>query len=270
MWEKVKDSACYLQRYIKKPIDIAIVLGSGLGGFKKTIQIEKCFLYENIPHFPKTTVEGHDGKLIFGNLKGKTLLLMCGRFHYYEGYSMEQVTFPIRVFYQLGIKNLIVSNAAGGVNSQFQVGDIMFIRDHINLFPEHPLRGNNNNKFGPRFLDMSKSYDEKFLSIALQVSKKKNIVAHQGVYVGLQGPTFETPSEYRMIRFLGADAVGMSTVPEIIVARHQGMRCFGISIICDLGGENLFCSVSHEDVLKISNKSIFNIIPIIQGLVYEL
>lgn len=268
MWEKIKVSVEYLKRYIKQPIDVAIVLGSGLSNLKKIIQKKHCFIYENIPYFPKTTIEGHEGKLIFGNLNGKNVLVMCGRFHYYEGYSMKEITFPIRVFHQLGIKNLIVSNAAGGVNTQFQVGDLMLIRDHINLFPEHPLRGNN--KFGPRFVDMLKTYDEEFLSIALQTSKKQNIVLHQGVYVGLQGPTFETPSEYKMIRLLGGDAVGMSTVPEIIVARHQDMRCFGISIICDLGGENIFNPLSHKDVLKISNKSIFNVIPIIEELVTKI
>lgn len=271
MCDKVKETVLYLKHYIKNhPIDVALILGSGLGDLYKEIQIKDCFLYEKIPNFPKTTVKGHDGKLIFGTLKGKSLLLMCGRFHYYEGYSMQEVTFPIRVFYQLGIKNLIVLNAAGGVNKKFKIGDIMLIRDHINLFPEHPLRGKNDDNLGPRFLDMSKTYDEEFLSIALKVAQKHNICIHQGIYVGLQGPTFETPSEYRMINFLGGDAVGMSTVPEIIVARHQGMKCLGISIICDLGSENMICSVSHEDVLRISNKSICNLIPIVQGFLSEL
>lgn len=270
MWEKIKESVSYLQRYIKNPIDVACILGSGLGNLYKEMQIEDCFLYENIPNFPKTTVKGHDGKLIFGNWKNKFLLVMCGRFHYYEGYSIEEVTFPIRVFAQLGIKNLIVSNAAGGVNPRFKIGDIMLIRDHINLFPQHPLRGRNDDNIGPRFLDMSKAYDEEFLSIGVKIAQQYNISIYKGVYVGLQGPSFETQSEYRMIRFLGGDAVGMSTVPEIIVARHQGIRCFGISVICDLGGKTICSSVSHEDVLEVSNKSICNIVPIIQGLLSKL
>lgn len=271
MWKKSKLSANYLNTYIKdETIDVAIILGSGLENLKDKIQIKKIFSYEKIPNFPKTTVQGHSGKLIFGILAGKNVLLMSGRFHYYEGYSMQQVTFPIRVFYQLGIKNLIVSNASGGVNPKFKIGDIMLIKDHINMFPEHPLRGKNIDKFGPRFVDMSKPYDIDFLSTALQIAKKNNINIHVGVYVGFQGPTFETPSEYGMARILGGDAVGMSTIPEIIVARHQEMRCFAISVISDLGGSNLSSAISHEDVLIVSQESIFKVIPIIVGLVAKL
>lgn len=270
MWEKTKEPANYLKNQIKKPIDVAIILGSGLGPLQNEIKIEKIFLYEEIPNFKKTTVKGHQGKLIFGSLKGKNVLLMSGRFHYYEGYSMEEVTFPIRVFYHLNIKNLIVSNASGGVNPKFKVGDIMLIKDHINLFPEHPLRGKNIDKFGPRFVDMSEVYDINFLSIAIKIAKKEKINLHEGVYVGLQGPTFETSSEYEMVKILGGDAVGMSTVPEIIVAKHQGMRCFAISIISNLGGKNIAVSVSHEEVLKASKLAISKIIPIIRELVTKL
>lgn len=270
MWEKIKESANYLNNRINTPIDVAIILGSGLDSLQNIVDNKKVFTYDEIPNFPKTTVKGHIGKLIFGNLERKNVLLMSGRFHYYEGYSMQEITFPIRIFYQLGIKNLIVSNASGGVNPKFKVGDIMLIRDHINLFPEHPLRGKNIDKFGPRFVDMSKPYDLDFLSIAMKVAQQANINLHLGVYVGFQGPTFETPSEYGMARIIGGDAVGMSTIPEIIVARHHEIRCFAISIISDLGGAEIAFSVSHEDVLKASNQAIYKVIPIVRGLVSEL
>ena len=194
---------------------------------------------------------------------------MNRRFHYYEGHDMQTVVFPIRVFHLLGIKNLIVSNASGGVNKDFQVADVMLIKDHINMMPEHPLRGKNLDEFGPRFVDMSETYNLKMLEIAEKIASENNIDIKKGVYVSLQGPTFETPSEYGLVRAIGGDAVGMSTVPEVIVAKHQGMNCFGISIITDLGGPEIAFNVSHEEVLQAANKAMPKVITIVKGLVKE-
>ena len=194
-----------------------------------------------------STVEGHAGKLIFGKLGGKDIMAMEGRFHFYEGYSMKEVTFPVRVMYELGIKTLFVSNAAGGMNPEFHIVDLMVITDHLNLFPEHPLRGKNI-PTGPRFPDMHEPYDHELIAMADQIAEEKGITLRHGVYAGVQGPTFETPAEYRMFRIMGGDAVGMSTVPEVIVARHCGIRVFGVSIITDLGGFDNPVEVSHEEV----------------------
>ena len=199
-----------------------------------------------------STVEGHAGKLIFGKLGGKDIMAMEGRFHFYEGYSMKEVTFPERVMYELGIRTLFVSNAAGGMNPKFKIGDLMIINDHINFFPEHPLRGKNCPP-GPRFPDMHEAYDHELIALADKIAEEKGISVQHGVYVGVQGPTFETPAEYRMYRLLGGDAVGMSTVPEVIVARHCGIKGFGVSIITDLGGFDTPVEVSHEEVQKAAN-----------------
>ena len=199
-----------------------------------------------------STVEGHAGKLIFGKLGGKDIMAMEGRFHFYEGYSMKEVTFPERVMYELGIRTLFVSNAAGGMNPKFKIGDLMIINDHINFFPEQPLRGKNCPP-GPRFPDMHEAYDHDLIALADKIAEEKGISVQHGVYVGVQGPTFETPAEYRMYRLLGGDAVGMSTVPEVIVARHCGIKVFGVSIITDLGGFDTPVEVSHEEVQKAAN-----------------
>ena len=199
-------------------------------------------------------MEGHSGKLIFGKLGGVDILAMQGRFHFYEGYNMKEVTFPVRVMYELGIKTLFVSNAAGGMNPQFSIGDLMIITDHINLFPEHPLRGKNF-PTGPRFPDMHEAYDHQLIEEANKIAKEKGIKVQHGVYVGTQGPTFETPAEYRMFAKLGGDAVGMSTVPEVIVAHHCGIRTFGVSVITDLGGFDVPVEVSHEEVQEAANKA---------------
>ena len=199
-----------------------------------------------------STVEGHAGKLIFGKLGGKDIMAMEGRFHFYEGYSMKEVTFPERVMYELGIRTLFVSNAAGGMNPKFKIGDLMIINDHINFFPEHPLRGKNCPP-GPRFPGMHEAYDHELIALADKIAEEKGISVQHGVYVGVQGPTFETPAEYRMYRLLGGDAVGMSTVPEVIVARHCGIKVFGVSIITDLGGFDTPVEVSHEEVQKAAN-----------------
>ncbi|MDO5615181.1 MAG: purine-nucleoside phosphorylase [Cruoricaptor ignavus] len=267
MLNKIKETADFIKNIIKDTPDFAIVLGSGLGALKNEVNAIHTLEYHDIPNFPQTTVVGHGGKLIYGTLEGKKVLMMSGRFHYYEGHDIGTVVFPFRVFHLLGIKNLIVSNASGGVNPNFNVADIMLINDHINMMPEHPLRGKNIDELGPRFVDMSEPYNRKMLEIAENVAKENEIKIHKGVYLALQGPTFETPAEYGMVRAMGGDAVGMSTVPEVIVAKHQGMDCFGISIITDVGGPEIAFSVSHEEVLQAADKAMPNVIKIVKGLV---
>lgn len=267
MLENIQETADFIKAKIKDSIDFAIVLGSGLGALKDEVEAITIIDYSEIPNFPQTTVAGHGGKLIFGLLEGKKVLMMSGRFHYYEGHDIQNVTFPFRVFHLLGIQNLIVSNASGGVNPKFSVADIMIITDHINMLPEHPLRGKNLENFGPRFVDMSEPYNKKMIAVAQEVASENQIKIHSGVYVALQGPTFETPAEYGMIRAIGGDAVGMSTVPEVIVAKHQGMDCFGISIITDIGGPEIAYNVSHEEVLQAANKAMPHVIKVVKGLV---
>lgn len=230
----------------------AIILGTGLGKLADEIEITQAIPYSEIPNFPVSTVEGHSGKLILGKLGGKDIMAMQGRFHFYEGYSMKEVTFPVRVMYELGIRTLFVSNAAGGTNPDFHIGTLMIITDHINFFPENPLRGKNM-PTGPRFPDMHEPYDLSLVALADKIAEEKGIEVAHGVYLGTQGPTFETPAEYRMFRRMGADAVGMSTVPEVIVARHCGIRVFGVSIITDMGVEGIVEEVSHEEVQKAAN-----------------
>ena len=229
--------------------ETAIILGTGLGSLVNDITDKYEISYESIPNFPVSTVEGHSGKLIFGKLGNKDIMAMQGRFHYYEGYDMTEVTFPVRVMRELGIQTLFVSNAAGGMNPDFEIGDLMIITDHINFFPEHPLRGKNI-PYGPRFPDMSEAYNKELIRKANEIATEKGIKVQQGVYIGTQGSTYETPAEYKMFRILGADAVGMSTVPEVIVANHCGIQVFGMSVITDLGVEGKIVEVTHEDVQK--------------------
>lgn len=269
MLDKIKETADFIKNIIKETPDFAIVLGSGLGALKDEVEAIHTLKYSEIPNFPVVTVAGHGGELVYGDLEGKKVLMMSGRFHYYEGYDMQTVVFPFRVFKLLGIQNLIVSNASGGVNPNFNVADIMIINDHINMMPEHPLRGKNIDELGPRFVDMSEPYNKNMIKTVEQVAKDLDIKIHQGCYVALQGPTFETPAEYGMVRAIGGDAVGMSTVPEIIVAKHQGIDCFGISIITDVGGPEIAFSVSHEEVLQAANKAMPNVIKLVKGLVRE-
>ncbi len=255
MWEKVQDTVKFLKdKGITTP-DYGIILGTGLGNLVEKITIEISISYDEIPNFPVSTVEGHSGELIFGTIGTKKVLAMRGRFHFYEGWTMEQTVFPVRVMKYLGVENLIVSNASGGVNANFKVGDVMIITDHINMIPEHPLRGKNEERFGPRFVDMHEPYCKKMISKMENVAYKLEVNVHKGIYLALQGPTFETPAEYKMVKILGADAVGMSTVPEVIVAKHMGMSCFGISVITDLGVEGIVESVSHEEVQEVAKKS---------------
>ena len=252
MYEKIQETANWLRSRMPSQPTTAIVLGTGLGRLAEEIAITLAIDYKDIPNFPVSTVEGHTGRLIFGKLGDRDVLAMQGRFHYYEGYSMQEVTFPVRVMYELGIKTLFVSNAAGGMNPSFKIGDLMIITDLINFCPEHPLHGPNF-PTGPRFPDMHEAYDHELIDMADAIAQEKGIPVQHGVYVGTQGPTFETPAEYRMYHILGGDAVGMSTVPEVIVARHCGIRVFGVSIITDLGVEGQIVEVSHEEVQKAAN-----------------
>ena len=249
MYKRILETAEWLKARMTTQPETAIILGTGLGELAKEIDKEQVIPYTEIPYFPVSTVEGHAGCLIFGKLGGKDILAMEGRFHYYEGYDMKQVTFPIRVMRELGIKTLFVSNAAGGTNPAFEIGDLMIITDQINFMSENPLRGANIPQ-GPRFPDMGHAYDPQLIQLANTIAEEKGIKVQHGVYLATQGPTYETPSEYRMFARWGADAVGMSTVPEVIVARHCGIRCFGISIITDLGGMEEVVLITHEDVQK--------------------
>ncbi|MBD8387452.1 purine-nucleoside phosphorylase [Dysgonomonas sp. BGC7] len=248
MLEKIQETATFIRNKVNVVPDIAIILGTGLGELVHEISSKTEIPYESIPNFPVSTVEGHSGKLILGKLGDKDVIAMQGRFHYYEGYMMQEVTFPIRVFQALGISYLFVSNAAGGMNGSFDIGDIMLIDDHINLFPEHPLRGKNHKELGTRFPDMSNAYDKELRIMAMQIAKESNIKLQHGVYVGTQGPTFETPAEYNWFRIIGGDAVGMSTVPEVIVANHARMKVLAFSIITDIGIIGKIVEVTHEDV----------------------
>ena len=250
MIEKIKQTADYIRSKAGNVPETAIILGTGLGALVDHITEKKYIPYTEIPNFPVSTVEGHSGNLIFGRLGNRQVIAMQGRFHYYEGYDMKEVTFPVRVMKQLGVKTLFVSNAAGGMNKEFRVGDIMIITDHINLFPENPLRGKNYEELGPRFPAMTEAYDKQLVAAAEDIAAKKGIRVMKGVYVGTQGPTFETPAEYEYFRIIGGDAVGMSTVPEVIVANHAGMRVFGVSVITDLGGKDVTDVPTHEEVQK--------------------
>lgn len=250
--KQIQETAAWIQAHTQLRPQTGIVLGTGLGHLAKEIDVVDAFPYSDVPNFPVSTVEGHSGRLLFGYLGGKEVMALEGRFHYYEGYTMQQVTFPQRVMHQLGVTTFFVSNASGGMNPDFRIGDLMLITDHINLMPEHPLHGPNL-PMGPRFPDMHEAYDKTLIQLARDIAKEKGIRLVEGVYVGTQGPTFETPSEYRMFHILGGDAVGMSTVPEVIVARHCGLRVFGMSVITDLGVEGTVCEVSHEEVQRAAN-----------------
>jgi purine-nucleoside phosphorylase len=252
--EQMKEAVDFINSRTEIKPSIGIILGTGLGGLVKEIDVINEISYKEIPHFPVSTVESHSGKLIFGKLGDKQVVAMQGRFHYYEGYTMQQVTFPVRVMKLLGITNLFVSNASGGVNPDFEVGEIMIQDDHINLFPAHPLIGKNYDELGPRFPDMSEPYDHKLIALAKEIAAENGIRVAVGTYAALTGPTLETPAEYQYIRNTGADAVGMSTVPEVIVARHMDIPCFAISIITDLGVKGKIKKVSLQDVIEVASR----------------
>ncbi|WP_426091611.1 purine-nucleoside phosphorylase [Flavobacterium sp. DSR3-2] len=266
MWEKVQQTISYIKERIDFKPEYGVILGSGLGSFTEEMQVKFTLPYNEIPNFPLSTVQGHKGALVFGTIGEKKVVAMQGRFHYYEGYSMTEVTFPVRVMKFLGVEKLVVSNASGGVNPSYKVGSVVMITDHINMTPEHPLRGKNDERFGPRFVNMSEPYSRKMIAKVTELAKELNIEVHEGIYLGLQGPTFETLAEYRMVKILGADCVGMSTVPEVIVARHMNLETFGISVITDMGNEESIGTISHDEVLEAAKEAE----PKVRSLIREL
>ena len=270
MLAQINQTVEYIKSKITTQPQVGIILGTGLGGLVKEIEIITEISYEKIPNFPISTVESHSGKLIFGKLGDKHVVAMQGRFHFYEGYTFEQVTFPVRVMKYLGIEKLVVSNAAGGVNPDFEVGEIIIINDHINAFPGNPLIGKNIDEMGPRFVDMFEAYDPKMIALGKKVAQENNIRIAEGVYYGLTGPMLETPAEYKMIRILGADAVGMSTIPEITVARHMDIPCFAISIITDLGVPGKIKKVDVAEIIAVAGKQEPKMTTIIKELITQI
>ncbi len=251
---KIKTSVDYIFSKTKCLPKVGLVLGSGLGNLAEKIEKPIVIKYTDIPNFPKSTVKGHAGQLVIGELGGKSVVAMQGRFHYYEGYPLEDVTFPIRVMIGLGIESLIVTNAAGGLNNNFYPGDLMIITDHINFTGKNPLIGKNFNELGPRFVDMTRAYNRDYINIAKEVGKKIGLELKEGIYMWFTGPTYETPAEIRLARTLGADAVGMSTVPEVIVANHQDIKVLGISCITNMAAGILDKPLNHEEVIETSKK----------------
>lgn len=254
MLPRIQRIADHLKKVTGSTPRTGIILGTGLSGLGREIDVQHAIAYKDIPEFPVSTVEGHPGKLLFGTLAGKPVVAMQGRFHYYEGWTMQEVVLPVRVFKYLGIERLFVSNACGGVNPAFETGDLMIIDDHINLFP-NPLIGKNIDELGPRFPDMSEPYDHRLIARAKEIAAKHGIRVKQGTYVGLTGPTLETPAEYRYVRIIGGDAVGMSTVPEVIAARQMGLPCFAMSVITDMGVEGRIEKTTHEMVQRVAEKA---------------
>ena len=270
MLERIKQTADFLSNIFNEKPLVGIVLGTGLGNLVNDMEVLHSIPYKDIPNFPISTVEGHSGNLIFGKLGGKYVVAMQGRFHFYEGYTMQEVVFPIRVMKLLGIKYLFVSNAAGGVSPDFEIGDIMIIHDHINLFPTNPLIGKNIDELGVRFPDMSEAYNKELIQRAFEIGKTHDIELQKGVYCGLTGPTLETPAEYKYIRTIGADAVGMSTVPEVIVAIHMKLKCFAFSIITDLGVEGRIQETTHKMVQEVAERQEPKMRKIVAELIKDL
>ncbi len=277
LFDKIQETTSFIKttfanRNISLPqsLKAGIILGSGLGGLLDDVEVALEIPYQVLPHFPQSTVEGHAGKLVFGKLNGADVVMMAGRFHFYEGYDMQEVTFPVRVMKALDVQTMIVSNAAGGMNEAYGVGDIVLIRDHINLFPEHPLRGANDERLGARFPDMSEPYDLELLEQAKTIAARQNLEVHTGIYTGVQGPTFETRSEYQYMHRIGGDVVGMSTVPEVIVARHGGMRVFGASIVTDIGIREDRNIITHEEVLEAASAAAPKLASLVAELVSEM
>jgi len=268
--KKLLESVDYLRKLGIEEPDVSIILGSGLGGLATRIRVEHSIPYWEIPNFPISTVRGHEGRLLIGKLGGKKVIAMQGRFHYYEGYSMREITHPVRVIRMIGCKTLIVSNAAGGVNPRFKKGDIMLIEDHINLLPENPLRGPHDETLGPRFPSLDNAYDRKLREIAEKVAMEYRIPLVKGVYVALQGPNLETPAEYQMVRVLGGDAVGMSTVPEVIVANQMGMRVLGFSVITNIGNPYTPSPASHEEVMEVAKNAEDRLSKLIEGVIARI
>ena len=267
MWNQVQETVNYIIEKTNFTPEYGVILGSGLGSFTDDIAIEFTLPYNEIPNFPVSTVEGHKGALVFGTIGSKKVVAMQGRFHFYEGYSMKEVTFPVRVMKCIGISKLVVSNASGGVNSNYKVGTIVLLKDQINMLPEHPLNGKNDERFGPRFVNMSEPFSRKMILKAKEIAANLTILVQDGVYLGLQGPTFETLAEYKMVKILGADCVGMSTVPEVIVARQMNLETFGISVITDMGNEESIDSITHEEVLEAAKSAEPKVRAIIKELI---
>lgn len=265
--EQVLQAAGYIRQFLTGVPELALILGSGLGELADRMENPVKMAYGDIPGFPMSTVQGHQGRLVYGTLSGVSVIAMQGRFHYYEGHSMQAVTGPVRVFHELGVKTLMVTNAAGGVNTELRPGDLMLITDHLNLMGAHPLIGPNIGEWGPRFPDMSEAYSRQLQAVARQVAADRNISLREGVYAGLTGPSYETPAEIRMLRTLGADAVGMSTVPEIIVARHMGMRALGISCITNMAAGILDQPLSHDEVLETTEKAKADFTALMEGII---
>jgi purine-nucleoside phosphorylase len=269
MWKKIVETADFLRTRTNVHPNSGIVLGTGLGGLVDDISISDRIPYAEIPNFPAITVEGHMGNLIFGELAGIPVVAMQGRFHYYEGHSMTEATFPLRVLKALGIRQVFLSNASGGINPGFSIGDLMVIRDHINFFPDNPLRGPNLDEMGTRFPDMSEPYDRKLIDIAGQIAARNGIKLHQGVYVGNPGPSFETPAEYIHYRTIGGDAIGMSTIPEVIVARHMELPVFAVSVITNVAVTGNFTENSHEEVQKAAKRASKNLANLFKGVLEQ-
>ncbi len=268
LYDEIYEAAHYIQQKTKVQPAWGLVLGSGLGGLADAIQDAQAIDYKDIPHFPVPTVEGHKGQLIFGKLAGVPVVAMAGRFHYYEGYSLQKVTFPIRVMKALGVGSLLVSNAAGSVNPAHEIGDLVFIKDHINLLPDNPLRGPNDERLGPRFPDMLHTYDKALLEQAMVIAKEQGFRAHTGVFAVMSGPNLETPAEYTFLHRIGADLAGMSTVPEVIVAKHAGMRISAVSVVTDLGyPPEAIRETTHEAVLEAANEAAHKLQFIVEKLI---
>jgi purine-nucleoside phosphorylase len=255
LMQQLSETTLFIKEQYPQQPEIGIVLGSGLGNLISEIKIEKEINYNSIPHFPVSTVEGHSGKLLFGELSGKQILVMAGRFHYYEGYTPQQVAYPIRIMQMLGIHTVLISNAAGGVNENFKVGDIMIIKDHISLFTENPLLGENHESLGVRFPDMSEPYSKTLIAKAKEIGERLGYNLKEGVYTGVTGPSFETRAEYKLIKTMGGDAVGMSTVQEVITAVHAGLKVFALSVIADLGIRDEDNIITHEEVLAAAKEA---------------
>ncbi|HET8830289.1 MAG TPA: purine-nucleoside phosphorylase [Pelobium sp.] len=271
MLNLIRESVEYIKQRIGdfKP-EVGIILGTGLGGLVSEMEVEHQLMYSNIPNFPISTLEFHSGKLIFGTLAGKKVVAMQGRLHFYEGYSMKQITFPVRVMKMLGIANLFVSNASGALNPGYRKGELMIIDDHINLQPDNPLIGRNYEELGPRFPDMSAPYNANLIEKGLSIAKVQNITCHKGVYVSVTGPNLETKAEYRYLRIIGADAVGMSTVPEVIVANHMGLPVFAISVLTDEGFPETLQPVSLDEIIKIATEAEPKLTKILKELILHL
>lgn len=267
---QLKETTDFIKSKYNGKAGIGVILGSGLGNFIKEMQVETEIPYENIPHFPVSTVEGHSGKLVFGKISKKNIVVMAGRFHYYEGYTPQQVVYPVRVMKMLGVHTLLISNAAGGVNAGFKVGDMMMITDHISVFIKNPLLGKNEDELGLRFPDMSEPYNKEIISKAKIIAGDLGYKICEGIYCGVTGPSFETRAEYKLIKVLGADAVGMSTVQEVIAAVHAGLKVFAMSIITDIGIREEENIIAHEDVLAAANESEPKMTAIFKKLIGEL